>query len=142
MDLRIELGRRIQGVGWVESSRLTYKEKTWWVSMTRPTLHFTHRMSFLLSLSDRRYLVVCSSVNVIETISERAMMRGRRFGIVADGFWRARTASAPIIQAEVESEFAARLKTATLVERIMLEAEMRREMARRLEKAAPRGALY
>lgn len=47
-----------------------------------------------------------------------------------------------MIRAEVESEFAARLKTATLVERIKLKAEMKREMARRLEKAAPRHALY
>lgn len=69
-------------------------------------------------------------------------MRGRGFGIVADGFWRARSAATPVIRAEVEADFAARLKTATLVERIKLKAAMRREIARRLKKAAPRQALY
>lgn len=70
------------------------------------------------------------------------MMRERGFRIVADGYSRARTAATPIIRAEVEAEFAARLKTATLAERFKLKVEMKREMARRLDKAAPRGALY
>lgn len=69
-------------------------------------------------------------------------MRGRCLRIVADGFWRARAANTPRIRAEVEAEFSERVNAAAFAERIKLKAEMRREIARRLEKAAPRAALY
>jgi hypothetical protein len=61
---------------------------------------------------------------------------------VADGYERARAASEPEIVAQVEAEFAERLRTAAFWGRLWLKREMRREIERRIEARAPSGALY
>ncbi|MBX3434875.1 MAG: hypothetical protein KF847_16275 [Pirellulales bacterium] len=62
--------------------------------------------------------------------------------IVLDGRERAVAEHAPRITAEVETEFAERLRGATFWQRIRLNREMRAEIERRLEQVAPSDGLY
>jgi hypothetical protein len=62
--------------------------------------------------------------------------------IVHDGCERARSAELPSIRAEVEREYAERLKTAGLFKRLLLRREIRREVEKRLGRIAPRSGLY
>ncbi len=59
---------------------------------------------------------------------------GSRF--VSDGHKRARTAAIERIRAQVETEYAARLPSANWPRRLLLKAEMRREIERRLDRIA------
>ena len=61
---------------------------------------------------------------------------------VADGYQRAYRASYAVIHAELEELYAERLKVAGLWERLRLRQEMKREISGRLERIAPRDALY
>ncbi len=61
---------------------------------------------------------------------------------VADGYDRAREASEPIVRAEVEREFAAELQSAAESIRVQVRSRMEREVQRRLDRIAPRDALY
>lgn len=63
-------------------------------------------------------------------------------GIVANGHYRAREANKPIIRAEVEKEFADRLREASPQELPVLQKEMEREIELRLERVSSRWALY
>lgn len=68
-------------------------------------------------------------------------MRDQHY-IVADGYERARAAELPSIRAQVELEYAERLHAAGWLERIRLRGEMQREVEKRLDRVAPRWALY
>jgi hypothetical protein len=61
---------------------------------------------------------------------------------VADGHRRAREAMEPSIRAAVESEFAVQLKGASFWQRWRIRAAIEREIDRRIERMAPRHALY
>ncbi len=61
-------------------------------------------------------------------------------GFVADGYFRARNASKPIIRSEVERQFAARLAGASSAEQKQILVEMEREIEKRLNAAAPPAA--
>jgi hypothetical protein len=61
---------------------------------------------------------------------------------VADGQARAHKANKPRIRAAVEAEYAERWHGATPWDRFWLRREMNREIARRLQEAAPSYALY
>jgi hypothetical protein len=61
---------------------------------------------------------------------------------VRDGHERAAEASLPSIQAQVKAEYAERLVGASWYRRFWLWLEMRREVRRRLERAAPPWGLY
>jgi hypothetical protein len=61
---------------------------------------------------------------------------------VLDGRERAREASFDGIRAQVEAEYAERLQAANWARRLLLKAEMRREIERRLDRIAPPDALY
>ena len=61
---------------------------------------------------------------------------------VADGYQRAYRASYAVISAELKELYADRFKLATFWERIQLRREMKREITERLERIAPRDALY
>jgi hypothetical protein len=61
---------------------------------------------------------------------------------VADGYWRARTASEPYVRAEVLKEFDKRLQEAPLEELPSVQREMEQEVQRRLDQIAPPWALY
>ncbi|MDX1966814.1 MAG: hypothetical protein SFV23_06565 [Planctomycetaceae bacterium] len=63
-------------------------------------------------------------------------------GIVEDGCWRARQALSPVIRQEVEAEFAERLLSADEAEKRRLRSEIERVIRQRLDKKAPRWALY
>jgi hypothetical protein len=62
--------------------------------------------------------------------------------LVSDGRQRARKALAPVIRAQVEREFAERLRTASLLRRMLLLLEVEREIERRLGDRAPQEGLY
>jgi hypothetical protein len=62
--------------------------------------------------------------------------------IVADGYWRARTALEPKIRDEVAAEYADRLEQATTWLRWRITREMEREITRRVHSQAPPDALY
>ena len=66
--------------------------------------------------------------------------REQRF--VEGGWKNARTATEPLVRAEVEAEYAERLKEASPWRRFWLRREMEREIRRRTNAAAPRDALY
>jgi hypothetical protein len=68
--------------------------------------------------------------------------RMRCHGFVQDGCSRARAALEPNIRAEVTLEFEPRLRAASPDVRHALQREMKREIARRLDKKAPQNALY
>lgn len=61
---------------------------------------------------------------------------------VFDGHERARAASIDKIRAQVEAEYSGRLQAANWARRLLLKAEMRREIERRLDRIAPPDALY
>lgn len=61
---------------------------------------------------------------------------------VADGCERARKASIDKIRAQVEAKYSERLRAANWARRLLLKAEMRREVERRLDRIAPPDALY
>ena len=61
---------------------------------------------------------------------------------VADGWWRARFASEPIVRAEVTKEFSERLHAAEQPDAERLRIEIEREIDRRLDRIAPANALY
>jgi len=63
-------------------------------------------------------------------------------GIVEDGCWRARLALGPVIRTEVEAEFAERLLSADDARKRRLRSEIERIIRQRLDKRAPRWALY
>jgi|GEM_PF-2673921 len=63
-------------------------------------------------------------------------------GFVADGHERARQGNEPIVRAEVQRQYAAKLDAASPVERTHLNAEIEREIQTRLDKLAPPDALY
>lgn len=62
--------------------------------------------------------------------------------IVVDGQRRAHSASFDRVRAEVEREFSSALKQAGFMRRMVLRAEMDREITRRMEEIAPPWALY
>ncbi|MBX3424574.1 MAG: hypothetical protein KF688_02740 [Pirellulales bacterium] len=62
--------------------------------------------------------------------------------IVFGGRERAVAEHAPRIAAEVEAEFAERLRGAPFWQRLRLNREMRAEIERRLEQVAPSDGLY
>lgn len=61
---------------------------------------------------------------------------------VSDGCERARAVSIEDIRAQVEAEYSGRLQAANWARRLLLKAEMRREVERRLDRIAPPDALY
>lgn len=63
-------------------------------------------------------------------------------GFIADGYGRARAASGPIIRAQVQQEFAARLNSASDAGKQRIEREIEQEIDRRLKEVAPPDALY
>jgi hypothetical protein len=67
---------------------------------------------------------------------------GPPFGFVADGCQRAREANEPVVRAEVEREFAAKLAEATDRDRQSIWQAVEREVERRLNRLAPPDALY
>ncbi len=63
-------------------------------------------------------------------------------GFVADGYERARDANQPIVRAEVEREFAAKLRNASSADQKRIRGEIECEIERRLNALAPPDALY
>ena len=63
-------------------------------------------------------------------------------GIVADGRERVLRDVGPQIRAEVRAKYAAELQHAGLLRRLLIHWRMRRDIHRRLQKAAPREAHY
>lgn len=63
-------------------------------------------------------------------------------GIVADGYWRARSAVLPSIRAAVNAEYAERLAHADFLTRMRLRLQMSAEIQRRLDVQAPQHACY
>lgn len=61
---------------------------------------------------------------------------------VSDGRERARAACIGKIRAQVEAEYADRLRAANWAQRLLLKALMQREIERRLDRIAPPDALY
>ena len=72
------------------------------------------------------------------------MARANRLalGIVAYGRDNARAGSEPRVIAEVEKEFAERLKRASPAELLVIKVQMEAEIKRRLKRIAPPWALY
>ncbi len=70
------------------------------------------------------------------------MTRNKDSHFIADGYERAREASFDRIRVQVEAEYAERLRAANWARRLLLKAEMRREIERRLDRIAPPDALY
>lgn len=70
------------------------------------------------------------------------MTRNEDSHFVFDGCERAREASIGRIRTQVEAEYAERLRVANRARRLLLKAEMRREIERRLDRIAPPDALY
>jgi len=66
----------------------------------------------------------------------------KRHRFVVNGHGRAVDALEPVVRAEVESEFAERLKDASYWRRVLLRREMRAELKRRMHEKAPPDALY
>jgi hypothetical protein len=69
-----------------------------------------------------------------------AMTRPSR--LITGGFWRAAGALKPIVRAEVHTEYAEKLQSASFVGRVLLKREMNREIKRRVLAQAPPDALY
>jgi hypothetical protein len=63
-------------------------------------------------------------------------------GFVADGWNRARTAVEAAARINVQQRYAVKIEAATPAERTSLQAELEREIARRVAEQAPRWALY
>lgn len=63
-------------------------------------------------------------------------------GFLADGYWRAREGTEPIIRSQVELEFNDRLSPATVADQRRIREEMEIEISKRLDKLAPPEALY
>ena len=61
---------------------------------------------------------------------------------VADGYERARDANERLVRAEVEQEFAERLRNADWVDRWRMKREIERVIEKRLEHVAPPWGLY
>ncbi len=66
----------------------------------------------------------------------------RSTGIVADGYWRARSSALPSIRAAVTEEYVERLVQANLWTRMRLRWQMSAEIRRRLNVIAPHHACY
>lgn len=63
-------------------------------------------------------------------------------GIIPSGCRRARKASAPAVRAEVENEYASRMREADPKQKRALQRELEKEIERRLKAQAPHDALY
>ena len=74
--------------------------------------------------------------------SENLMTQADDTRFVQDGSQRAHDAIEPAIRAQVEPEYADRLKAATLIQRYMLHRELNKEIQRRIDAQAPPDALY
>ena len=71
-------------------------------------------------------------------LNARLLPMDDRKGFVADGYVRARDANQPIVRAEVEREFAARLGSASTAD----QKKIRAEIEKRLNALAPPDAFY
>ena len=65
-----------------------------------------------------------------------------RIGFLADGYERAYAAAESYVRQQVETEFSARLKTATPEEERRLRREMAKLISEGIKKLAPPNALY
>ncbi len=63
-------------------------------------------------------------------------------GFIADGYERARAANEPIVRAEVESEYSAKLNGAAAADQRRIRRELEAEIRKRLDRRAPPNALY
>jgi hypothetical protein len=70
------------------------------------------------------------------------MKRKRRHQIISEGYSRERDASRNGIEQQVREEYAGRLAGAGFIRRLWIRLAMSREVRHRLDRAAPKDALY